>query len=301
MSIQVDAILPFPGYREAEPGYGFGRNRPVLHPSLEHFYQSERFRGSDEDLRAEIIGAPTAKEARKLALRHAEKSRPDWAQCHARIMNAGLWMQLREHPRLGFALRQLGDDALVEYPYRDPYWVPPSGQNAGGGFAELVHAARRKLNGQTVRVAVTGGRGFSNEFLLKTKLEGFFANLTPDVMLVGGNKGAEEMVERWAIEQCLPVRHFFMRGRGSRTEQDRHYQNLLRAATHVVVFSQGEASIDRLVELAKQFGRPTRIVLTDQSGAVLRNPGAAPSRPERGATVHSLQPRGTLRRDITRP
>ena len=301
MSVKVDAILPFPGYREVEPGYGFGRNRPVLHPSLEHFYQSERFRGSDEELRAEIIGMPTAKEARKLALKHTERSRRDWAQCHEQIMNAGLWMQLREYPRLGFELREIADNAPVEYPYRDPYWAPPSGLGTCGGFAELVHAARRKLCGQTVRVVVTGGRGFSNEFLLKTKLEGFFANLSPDVMLVGGNKGAEEMAERWAIEQCLPVRHFFMRGRGSRTEQDRHYQNLLRAATHVVVFSQGEASIDRLVELAKQFGRPTRIVLTDQSGAVLRNPGAAPSRPERGATVHSLQPRGTLRRDITRP
>ena len=296
MSIQVDTILPFPGYREAVPGYGFGRNRPVLHPSLEHFYQSERFRGTDEELRAAIIAAPTPKEARKLALRHAEQSRPDWAQCHQRIMNAGLWMQLREHPRLGFALRQLGEEAAIDYPYRDPFWAAPSGEKAGGGFARLVHAARRKLNGQTVRVAVTGGRGYRNEFLLKTKLEGFFTNLTPDVMLVGGGKGAEEMVERWAIERCLPVRHFFMRGRGSRTEQDRHYQGLLRAATHVVVFSQGEASIDRLVELAKQFGRPTRIVLTDPSGATLRSQGAGQGRPERGATVHSLQPRGAVRR-----
>ena len=52
LSLSSDYDLLFPGYRKEKPyGTGFERGNPEQYSSIEHFYQSEKFRGVSEDLR----------------------------------------------------------------------------------------------------------------------------------------------------------------------------------------------------------------------------------------------------------
>lgn len=270
--IRVDEILPFPGYRELDPLGHFGRAKPVLYSTLEHFYQAERFRGSCEETRRRVLDAPTAHEAHKIGNACAEHSRPDWISRHIKAMTAGLWMQLREHPKRSEYLKTLSEGSHCAYPFRDTYWDSQRPGVSSSGFHHLLLDARDRLQGPFVRVAITGSKSFQNYFLLQTKCGSLFKNLPgPDVILIGGNKGTDELAERWAMDQMLPVKHFPMRGRGSRTERDRHNQALIRSATHVVIFSQGDEMSSRLFELAKTLGRPARVVQVDASGALQRS------------------------------
>lgn len=266
MKLSAAEVMPFPGYREEVPLHGFARGKPPLHATLEHFYQSERFRGVEHSLREAIMNAPSAREAHKLGAKHADEARPDWEERKEHVMRAGLWMMLREHPRLALEMRRSPGSIEAHYPFRDGFWSQPAEGSSTDRFHSLVEDIEHRLNGSTVRVAVTGGRSFKNAFLLKTKLEGFFRKLTPDVLLIGPNRGCDEMAERWAISQSLPVRHFLMRGRGSRTERERHNEAILRAATHVVVFSQGEVDTERFIATARAMSRPVRVVQPRISG-----------------------------------
>ena len=285
MNFSADLILPFPGYRSLDPDGRIRRGRPELYSSIEHFYQSERFRGKDETLRHAIMHAATAKEARKLAHRHIEQTRPEWNSLHERIMESAIWMSLREHPRHARALLKHGTAAAPPYPFRDLHWGNDRVRLSQNRWHALLDSVRSRLGQSTFRILVTGSSQMTNRFVLSSKLESLLRRVHPDVFLIGCGKGTDELVELWCIERALPVRHFHYKGRRSKTERERHHRALVNAATHVIVFSQDDRDSIRFIELAAERGRPARIVKLDESGALLRT-GRVSSAANRPAPVN---------------
>lgn len=284
-SLSPDELMPFPTYRlmRLDVRQGFDGLRPELAPTVEHFYQSERFRGTDEALRKAILDANSPREARKLAHRKSAIERPNWAMLHERVMETGLWMKLREHPQ--YAQHLVREPAAAEsaYPYRDHFWGADRQGISQNRYCALLGRIREKLlNRKMVRVVITGSSTFTNEFMMSSKLDVLFRRLPPDLVLIGCRRGADDLAERWAIDQALPVRHIPYRGRRSSSERERHARALLGRATHLVAFSDGDSETELLRALAKQFGCATRILPA--------SPRPSPARTARGATPTPMRP-----------
>jgi len=267
ISFATDDLMPFPVYRtpQFDSRIDFESTRPELAQSLEHFYQSERYRGTNEPLRLAILDANSAKEARKLANRKTASERPGWEGLQERVMETGLWMKFREHPHYARHLLLQPQDAVGCYPYRDHFWGSDREGISKARYESVLLRIRSKILARNImRVAITGSSNLSNHFLLSSKLSILFRRLPPDLILVGCRKGTDDLVERWAIEHALPVLHVPYRGRRNSNERERHMQALLRLATHVVVFSDGETESNRIARLAKQLGRATRTLPISQ-------------------------------------
>lgn len=269
--IRVDALLPFPGYRPLVVNSSRLGRRPELFPTLEHYYQAERFRGGDASVRARVLCAPSAHEARKIALTHKDQERQDWLHVHEAIMLSGIWMMLREHPRHARQLLRADLETSVAYPFRDMYWGNDRPGASKDRFRVLLGAIRSRLTRPTTRVLVCGSRSFSNAFLLSTKLNALLAKTRPDVMLIGGDSGTDDLAEQWAITHQVPVRHILYRGKRTTSECARHHRSLVAAATHVIVFDQGDSNSGMFADLARLAGRPLRVISIAVDGALKRN------------------------------
>lgn len=272
-SLAPDELMPFPAYRtpRIDVRTAFESMRPELAPTVEHFFQSERFRGTDEALRRAILEANSAREARKLAQRKSAVERPNWTALQERVMETGLWMKLREHPQYAQTLVRHPEAADLAYPYRDHFWGGHREGVSENRYRTVLLRMRDKLLTRNMaRVAITGSSTFSNEFLMSSKLSVLFRRVPPDLVLIGCRPGADALAERWAIEHALPVRHIPYRGRRSSGERERHGRALLGKATHLVAFSDGDSETRSLESLAKQFGCATRILPTSPRPSPVR-------------------------------
>jgi len=93
-----DQIHPFQAYRRLEGDFAHLHD---LAPSISHFYEAEKLRGVNEELRQEVLGCPTARAARKLAKRHETMWRQDW-----KLLRASLAMQMVQSVEARQAIRQ---------------------------------------------------------------------------------------------------------------------------------------------------------------------------------------------------
>ena len=272
ISLGSDDLLPFHGYRAPlVNGSGFDRGNPEFYSSIEHFFQSEKFRGVDEPFRQHVMGLPSAAEARKAAARREQtKPRPGWASLQDRVMQAAIWMKIREHSHYANALLE-SDDFSDAYRFKDHYWGISRKGLSLGNYATLLSTTRDLLRTGSMRVAIAGSRTFINKELHKRKLDAFFARSLPTEILLGCNKGCDDMTERWAIENYVPVRHYPLQGGRSATERLRRNTAMLSEATHLVAFWQDKTSeVAEVVDLAKSLDLPSRIVHLDSVGAVVR-------------------------------
>lgn len=108
VTFSPDLILPFQGYRRLD------MERPLhdLAPSLTHFYEAEKFRTRDDLLRQEVLSCPTPRAAVKLAKRHKDKWREDWARLRPYVLRAGLAMQMVQSAAARDLARRGYDQAL---------------------------------------------------------------------------------------------------------------------------------------------------------------------------------------------
>lgn len=273
--------LPFHGYRQIRATGGFERGTPESYSTIEHFYQSEKFRGVDESFRKFIMSLPTAREARKAARKRIDV-RPDWEQIRNRVMATGIWFKLLEHDRYSQALLanpQLAEDA---YAFRDHYWGDLRKDVSIGFYRRILLDYRERRRNGIMRVVITGSSSFTNQELFNDALRVLFKRRIPDEILINCDRGTDAMAERWAISHCIPVRHFPLRGSQSKVDRSRRANDVLRVATHAVIFWKGKSTrIAEFAQATKERDLPTRIFKLDESDNVIgapkgRRPAAAP-------------------------
>lgn len=274
--LNTDHILPFHGYRRFRvDGSGFERGLPELYASIQHFFESEKFRGVDEEFRQHLMELPTAREVRKAALRRDHHVRPDWERIQNRVMATAVWLKCREHQEVSAALLTLkAFDGI--YRLKDHYWGTDRKGVSVGFYGRVLREIQKRLQNGGMKVLITGSREFSNQFLFTSKLNAFFNRAFPDEVLIACSKGADAMAEAWALGHYIPVSHYPLKGGRSRTERIRRNSSVIDVATHLVAFMQGEGGdVNDLIELAKTKAIPSRIVKLDADGRLIKPPGRA--------------------------
>ena len=95
-------------------------------PTSEHAYHYEKFAademGPRSDVGYEIMVAPSAHEAFKIAERNRHLRRPDWDDVKVGIMRGILRAKAAQHEYVRRKLLATGDRTLVENSWRDDFW-----------------------------------------------------------------------------------------------------------------------------------------------------------------------------------
>jgi predicted NAD-dependent protein-ADP-ribosyltransferase YbiA (DUF1768 family) len=272
-SFDTQEILPFHGYRTPrDNGSGFERGPAEIYPSLEHFYQSEKFRGVDESYRRLIMSLPTAREARKAGNRH--EGREDWNEVRERIMACGIWFKMREYRlwRRHLLARANAGELVGAYSFKDKFWVERTGDDTLSRYDRLLLSVLGRMRGKSMRVLITGSREFSNAFLFNTKLDSLLSRVVPDEVVVSCARGADSLAEQWAMSRYLPVKHFPQVGRPGRPEMTERNKLMLASATHVIAFWMGGSPrVGEIVRIAQDMRKPLRLVTLDAQGRVVKD------------------------------
>lgn len=197
-SFDPEANLPFWGYRRF-----VDNEKPVadMVQSLAHFYESEKFRGVDEALRAAVLDSRTAKEARKITKRHSTNWRKDWKAVRGRVFRAGLAMQvMQSRTALRMARAAFGQSIEVAA-------VPRIGGIPGSFIsAELATFFQAPTSGPEFnRLGVIALNGCVPDDI-EQRLDALFAAKKPVSAAVYTGGDADHRIEMWCAEVAVPIR-----------------------------------------------------------------------------------------------
>lgn len=115
----------------------------VWWPTVEHYFQAQKFAGTPYDER--IRQAATPKQAAALGRSRSVPLRADWEQVKDGIMLAAVQCKFETHAALRAILLATGDEEIVERSPIDYYWgcgADGSGQNRLG---QTLMAVRERL------------------------------------------------------------------------------------------------------------------------------------------------------------
>ncbi|MBD2294548.1 NADAR family protein [Anabaena sphaerica FACHB-251] len=121
----------------------------VYWPTVEHYYQAQKFVGSDDAVIIPLIhAAPTPDEAAALGRCSTRKLRPDWEIVKIDVMRAAVLKKFLTHPEIREVLLVTGDEVLVENSPTDYFWgcgADKTGQNHLGKILMSVREEIRQL------------------------------------------------------------------------------------------------------------------------------------------------------------
>lgn len=214
--------------------------------SIFHYWESEKWRGVDEQVRQEILAVPTIRELRKMLKRLPDTWRSDWKQVRGRVFRSALLYALDGHPDL---LRE-----LVE-----PFGLTNACRNWGIPDAfvknELV-AVRREID-EPFRLLALGSEAAPSAHVQAT-LERLIGNRQDCQYVAFAGRKMDSGVHRWAAEKLFPV-HYVGTNSNKGLDQDAVLQ-LIKKSTHVVIFTrEGTAPDEETVELARSQGCTIRV------------------------------------------
>jgi len=119
-------------------------------PTSEHAYHWEKFLPSlgATHIADQILTAPSAHEAFKLAERHKASRRADWDAVKIAIMGDILRAKVSQHEYVRRKLLDTGDRELVENSWRDDFWGWGPNQDGQNVLGKLWMQIRAELRGQ---------------------------------------------------------------------------------------------------------------------------------------------------------
>lgn len=115
--------------------------------TTEAAYHFEKF-PQDARIRREILRAPSAHEAFKIAERYKKDRRPDWDSMKVEIMRAILRAKVDQHEYVRRKLLATGDRELVENSWRDDFWGWGPNRDGQNMLGRLWMEVRAELRAQ---------------------------------------------------------------------------------------------------------------------------------------------------------
>ncbi|MEM8543804.1 MAG: NADAR family protein [Cyanobacteria bacterium P01_H01_bin.119] len=139
-------------YTAREVPYGcfsnFSRHGVLLDerwwPTVEHYFQAQKFMETAPDWADKIGTVPTPKDAARMGRDRRYPLRADWEQVKDSIMHRAVLTKFRTHPEIRAVLLGTGNEAIVENAPGDYYWgcgQDGSGLNRLGRILETVRSA----------------------------------------------------------------------------------------------------------------------------------------------------------------
>src|SRR5665647_716391 len=193
-----EAEIPFHGYRR----FFLDESPPIfdLVPSLIHFYESERFRGTDEDLRLAVLECSTVREARKVAKKHHFAWRKDWRAVRGRVFRSGLAMQVLQSKK-AMALARAGFGSSM-----DLASCKRVGGLPGPFVSEELQAFFQGVSGPGItRLGVIALNGCVPEDI-EQRLNSLFQSIKPVSAAIYSGKDADHRIEVWCALSAIPIR-----------------------------------------------------------------------------------------------
>ena len=113
-------------------------------PSVEHFYQAQKFAGTPNEDRMRCLATPTLAKRRAQELTDARR-RGDWPDVKERVMLEGLRAKFHQHPDLRSKLLGSGVRLLVEHTQCDDYWGDAGDGSGENRLGKLLMQVRSEL------------------------------------------------------------------------------------------------------------------------------------------------------------
>jgi N-glycosidase YbiA len=117
-------------------------------PTVEHYYQAQKFVGSVDSAIIPIIhAAGTPEEAAALGRCHTRQLRPDWDLVKTQVMRKAVLRKFLSHPDIQEILLSTGNETLVENSPNDYFWgcgAEKTGENHLGKILMSVRAEIRQ-------------------------------------------------------------------------------------------------------------------------------------------------------------
>ena len=120
----------------------------VVYRTSEHYYQSEKFRGTDEAHRLQIIQAATPRKAADLGRDTRKPLRTDWEQVKDRVMKTALLAKFSQSEIIRNILISTGDAQLVENTTKDTYWGCGSNGDGKNMLGKLLMEVRQQFRNE---------------------------------------------------------------------------------------------------------------------------------------------------------
>lgn len=146
-------------YKVSEP-YGCFSNFSV-HPievegsywqTVEHYYQSQKFVGSEEAGLIQVIrDAPTPEEAAAIGRDCTRKLRPDWEQVKQQVMWKGVLTKFLTHTDILATLLDTGDELIVEDSPTDYYWGCGQDRTGQNQLGKTLMKVRQEIRQRRAR------------------------------------------------------------------------------------------------------------------------------------------------------
>jgi len=247
-----DLIIPFHGYRRLD------LERPLhdLAPSLTHFYEAEKFRNRDELLRLEVLSCPTPRAALKLAKRHKEKWREDWARVRPYVLRAGLAMQMVQSSTAR-DLARAGYEKAIELAAEKRVGSLP-GLFVSRVLANLFETMQQRTS---LRIGALCIDGYIPPDL-EQRLNALVNDTPPLAATVYGGPESGSVVERWCMARGVAVR--VVGADDSRLRAAEHKELTARVNTLVLCAPRSRKAVAELVTLVNKQRSP-KVRLLDYS------------------------------------
>ncbi len=252
----------FSGYRRfqsIDSRKGVVLEAPEMYASTEHYFQSEKFRGTDESYRRHVLSRPDPKSAAAAGRNRNKPIRSRWGSLRIPVMQVALWLKFTQNPGLQRRLLETAPYQLVEDSPMDAYWGWGADRRGENQLGRCLEALRERLATpeKLSRCIIAGGRSYTDYREGVARLDALFQERRPDEILSGNAMGADTVGEIWALNRFIPVRHFPARwedldvpGAVIRERHGRRYnavagharnQAMATVGTQLVVFWDGKS------------------------------------------------------------
>jgi hypothetical protein len=254
LSLFPDPYEPilFTGYRS--PG---SDGTPDVYTTLAHWIESEKFRGSDEDLRDAVLHAPSGKEAFKLAERNKGAVRKTWRALRGRVARAGLLMAAAQNRYVAERLSEIATLTPLEV------GIAVDGTAAIGCYAMafyagvLWEAADALYNKPNKLLLAAGWKGAISG--KQAAIEKHVDKSTTTEVILPISKASSTLAEEFALKNYLPVR-YCTAPKGKLSPE--FVRDIVALATQVLVIeAKGGKVFDGLIMQARGTGKPVKLVV----------------------------------------
>jgi hypothetical protein len=250
----IDPYEPcmFTAYRKSDSD-----SHPEYYQTIAHWIESEKFRGSNEELREEVIHMPTGKEAAKLAGRNSDQIRKHWKSVKSRVIKCGMFMALDQNPDLVARVKPLAALTSLEVGMEFDPDKRIGFYNLANYVGLLWEAADAIINRPNRLTLVVGHKGESRSKMNALEKSVDLVHVTQ--LLIPIVKGTSTAAEDFALEKYIPVK--FSRAPKGKIDADFIVQLVHQTSSLLVVENKGGKSFDALIMQAKTLAKPMKLVV----------------------------------------
>jgi len=116
-----------------------------LWPTTEHYFQAQKFIGTEDEYAEQIRNAPSPGDAARMGRDRSHKLREDWEQVKDGIMLMAVKAKFIQHEDLRAALLATGDAILVEHTTNDSYWADGGDGSGKNMLGKILMQVRGEL------------------------------------------------------------------------------------------------------------------------------------------------------------